>query len=79
MRVISSNGNINVPYENYMFELHVEDDHKTACITVMSFKGNRVLGEYPVEQARQIFNELIASGKRQLNVYRMPKEEVPWS
>lgn len=76
MRVISSDGNINVPYENHMFQLN-ETTNDEGCISVMTFRGVRTLGVYPVEKAYLVFEEMIAYGNQEMKVYRMPEEEIP--
>ena len=76
MRVISSDGNMNVPYENHIFGLS-ENSDDTGNIYVTTYRGNRSIGVYPVEKAYLVFEEMIAYGNQEMKVYRMPGEEIP--
>lgn len=74
MRIISSDGAKNVAYENVIIQMVEYTDDPKAYIVSITNRGSVGLGEYPIERAKEIFEEIIEHGNLNKKVYRMPKE-----
>lgn len=80
MRIISQDGQTNIPYESVAIEIDCAYGKKYEIIASDHFADPNaewmVLGEYPTyEKAVSVFENIISHGNLDKKIYRIPKSK----